>query len=145
MRGMGAQTVERAAGLSNSVVGNIALGKRKFPRPETLDKIAKVLQVSHQWLATGEGSMEPGEEFVLDEYPGRADLRRTDWWRSLPEDLQASVMRAVPSDPEMPLDGWIDLVRYLKTFGAAPEAAAAPFTRSSDPPPMTPPPLRARR
>lgn len=144
-RGMGAQTVERAGGMSRGSVNNLVSGHRTKPQPETLDKIAKVLRVSYQWLATGEGLMDPAEERVLDEYPGRADLRRSDWWRTLPDDLRAAVLRATPSDPEMPLDGWIDLVRYLRTFGGAQQEPELDAVSRSSVPSPSPQPRRVRR
>lgn len=138
-RGMGAGTLERTAGLGNSVVGNLLWGRRTSPRPETLDKIAKALGVSYQWLATGEGPMELAEEPVEDIYPGRADLRRTAYWRTLPADIQGSILRAVVADPEMSLEGWVMLVQGYRTLRRDPPSVSATLE-----PAPAPAPRRAR-
>jgi phage repressor protein C with HTH and peptisase S24 domain len=54
---------ERAASIaatgSDGTIRMIRLGKSENPRGDTLRKIARVLQVSEQWLLTGEGPSAP--------------------------------------------------------------------------------------
>jgi len=49
------------AGLSDSFLRNIREGKSVAPRTDTLEKVARVLQTTSQWLISGEG----GEENAL--------------------------------------------------------------------------------
>lgn len=138
LRGLGAQTVERLGSLARGSVGRILRGERTYPRPETIEKLSAVLQVSYAWLATGDGPMELDAGPIDDPYPGRADLRRTAYWRSLPADLQAEVMRAIPARADMSLEGWIGLIQRVRDWraGATPVVdLPPPSSQSSDPPP----------
>lgn len=151
LRGIGMQTLERKAGLARSVVGRLVKGEHTSPRPETLEKISTALDVSYAWLATGHGEMLPnasdGLAHVEDQYPGRADLRRTAYWRSLPQQVRDEIMRSRPVDHAMAIGGWITLAETLRAFAAGstpmrdvPPPATASQTSA---PPSTP--LRARR
>lgn len=55
-RDMSQQGLERAARLSRGYVTRIRKGERVRIAPDILQRIADVLEVSYQWLATGRGT-----------------------------------------------------------------------------------------
>ena len=63
--GLSQAELARACGVKPPSVSGWLSGKSKFLRGENLLKAAAALRVSQSWLATGEGSMEPGSG-VLD-------------------------------------------------------------------------------
>lgn len=137
-RGLGVQTVEVLADTGRGSLHNLLSGRKKAPTVETLEKVAKALHVSFAWLATGEGEMELAQELVDDPYPGRADLRRTAYWRTLPQDLQEDILDATAADPGMSLEGWVTLVQHLRKVR---ELTVPPSTPA---PKHAPEPRRAR-
>lgn len=61
-RGISQAELARQCGVKQPSVHGWLSGKSKFLRGENLLKAASVLQVSEEWLATGDGPMEPGEK-----------------------------------------------------------------------------------
>jgi transcriptional regulator with XRE-family HTH domain len=59
-RGISQAELARQCGVKQPSVHGWLSGKSKFLRGENLLKAAAVLQVSEEWLATGEGPMEQG-------------------------------------------------------------------------------------
>lgn len=78
--GLSARAASRAAGGSDSTIRNILTGASESPRLDTVRKLAKILQVSESWLATGEdgptGMGEPSSEFTPAPvvYPQAAEM-----------------------------------------------------------------------
>jgi len=60
-RGISQAELARQCGVKQPSVHGWLSGKSKFLRGENLLKAAAALKVSEEWLATGAGSMEPGE------------------------------------------------------------------------------------
>ncbi len=58
-RGRGVNELDRLIGSKQGYVSRLESSERE-PRADTLRKLAQALQVSLEWLATGEGSMEGG-------------------------------------------------------------------------------------
>lgn len=56
-RAVSQNRLEREAGLSKGHVNRLIHGKGARTAPETLVSIAQVLQIDHDWLATGKGTM----------------------------------------------------------------------------------------
>lgn len=56
-RGFNQVDLEQAAGLPRGYASRILSGKRRYLRPEQLQRLAEGLAVNYQWLATGEGDM----------------------------------------------------------------------------------------
>lgn len=61
----------RASGLSEGVVRNYLRGET-FPTLDRLDQLAVAGKVSAAWLATGDGSMHPGEGLPIEATPHSA-------------------------------------------------------------------------
>lgn len=59
VRGMSQNKLEQAAGLSKGHVNRLVHGKGARTAPETLIALARELKISHEWLSTGAGTMEP--------------------------------------------------------------------------------------
>jgi phage repressor protein C with HTH and peptisase S24 domain len=82
---LSARRAAQLAGGSESMVRNILVGASESPRAETISKLAPVLQVSEQWLMTGEDArpMPPGDssEFRM------ADPASAESLRNLPKDV----------------------------------------------------------
>src|SRR5688572_14883471 len=80
--GLSARAASLKAGGSDGMIRNILIGVSENPRGDTLTKIAKVLEVSPEWLLTGEGPSAPGTR--------RSDVR--------PADLPYTQLGQLPRD-----------------------------------------------
>jgi phage repressor protein C with HTH and peptisase S24 domain len=65
--GISGREASRRAGGSESMVRNILTGASENPRGDTLTKLARALEVSEQWLLTGEGERPPEPERAASE------------------------------------------------------------------------------
>ncbi len=57
---LNAKSLSLRAGLNETAIGDILRGRSKNPRIDTLKKIAHALDVNHQWLLDGFGTIEIG-------------------------------------------------------------------------------------
>ncbi len=73
------------------IIRNIRRGRSRNPRRDTMEKLARVLDCSFEWLATGRGPMEPLRDTPGDSADVSPIIRRDD-------------APAPPARSEMPLD-----------------------------------------
>lgn len=91
-KGMSARKVSLDAGLSDSLVHKFVTGANSSITLETLDKIAKALEVDPVWLAYGEGDPEPASEV-------------SDIWNKIAENDRATALRVLKSFARTGTDG----------------------------------------
>jgi len=117
-RGFNQVDLEQAAGLPRGYASRILSGKRRYLRPEQLQRLAEGLRVDYTWLATGEGEMEPAppgaapqrqQERVTELDPRYPNLAATiDWLRGqMPDDfLDDFAKTALKSDGDLSREDW---------------------------------------
>lgn len=125
--GVSQADLARACGVKPPSIHGWLSGKAKFLRGENLLQAALVLKVRPDWLATGDGPMEPSDaidvqaRWIDDAQPERAALGMT---TALPTLAQA--LEVLASHMDGLCDSGRELVaQHLQTLARAPDSAKA--------------------
>jgi transcriptional regulator with XRE-family HTH domain len=141
LRQMSKQGLDSEAGLSKGYTSRVCSEKRERVSPDILRRVARVLRVSYEWLATGEGAIAGDEQAaqVTDEaeYPNLALFQKTPEFLKASPRVRAWLVSLRPREGDRPLMVWaeaLEMGKKLDERGILPNRGAdAPMERGIAP------------
>jgi transcriptional regulator with XRE-family HTH domain len=141
---MSGQGLEVEAELSRGYASRILKGGRIRLGPPTLRRIASVLRVDYEWLATGLGEMDARPQFDVPHTDGRpfryANLKRAiDYWpgRWIEATIEAARTIKLQSDEDLTPQAWtekLDALDVVIRKALAGEEVGRPVEETPRPP-----------